>query len=91
MDLITTGVSASERSRRANLVVALRELIAEKLSPGSSPGLKMNQVIDFPQMFRPDLLMYELCHDYHSWYVVFLTLWNGCLCYINLVRSALLI
>ena len=66
MDLITTGVSASERTRRANLVAALRELIAEKLSPGSSPGLKINQVINFPQMIRPDLPMNELRHDYHS-------------------------
>ncbi|KAG0564394.1 hypothetical protein KC19_8G107300 [Ceratodon purpureus] len=46
MDLITTGVSASERTRRANLVAALRELIAEKLSPGSSPGLKINQLLE---------------------------------------------
>ena len=66
MDLITTGVSASERSRRANLVVALRELIADKLSPGSSPGLKMHQVVDFAQMIRPDLVMHKLCHDYYS-------------------------
>lgn len=57
MDLITTGVSASERGRRANLVAALRELIADKLSPGSSPGLKMNHVIDFPKLIPTDLLM----------------------------------
>jgi len=47
MDLITTGVSTSERGRRANLIAALRDLIAEKISPGSSSGLKVNQVIDF--------------------------------------------
>lgn len=66
MDLISTGVSASERTRRANLVAALRELIAEKLSPGSSPGLKMNQVTDLPQTTFLDWLMYKLGHDYHS-------------------------
>lgn len=46
MDLITTGVSASERIRRANLLAALRELIADKISPGSSSGLKTSQLLE---------------------------------------------
>lgn len=43
MDLITTGVSASERSRRANLLEALRQLVAEKMTSGGS-SVKINQV-----------------------------------------------
>lgn len=55
MDLITTGVSASERIRRANLLAALRELIADKISPGSSSGLKTSQVYStsFDRWFCP--------------------------------------
>ncbi|CAM8926614.1 unnamed protein product [Rhodiola kirilowii] len=36
MDLITTGVSASERMKRENLVVASRNIIMDKLQPGGS-------------------------------------------------------
>lgn len=36
MDLITTGVSSSERMRRENLVSAARSLIMEKLEIGGS-------------------------------------------------------
>lgn len=50
MDLITTGVSASERGRRANLIAALRDLIAERISPGSSSSLKVNQVSNWAEM-----------------------------------------
>uniref|UniRef100_A0A7N0T0N6 DNA replication licensing factor MCM4 n=1 Tax=Kalanchoe fedtschenkoi TaxID=63787 RepID=A0A7N0T0N6_KALFE len=36
MDLITTGVSASERMKRENLVSASRNIIMDKLQPGGS-------------------------------------------------------
>lgn len=36
MDLITTGVSASERMRRDNLVSATRNIIMEKMQLGGS-------------------------------------------------------
>lgn len=41
MDLITTGVSASERMRRENLVSATRSLIMDKLSIGGSSARLM--------------------------------------------------
>jgi DNA replication licensing factor MCM4 len=44
MDLITTGVSASERTRRASLVVALRNVVAEKMEVGGS-AKKVTQVL----------------------------------------------
>ncbi|KAJ7556567.1 hypothetical protein O6H91_05G088500 [Diphasiastrum complanatum] len=37
MDLITTGVSASERTKRANILSALRNLISDKLRSGGPP------------------------------------------------------
>ncbi|XP_020517369.1 DNA replication licensing factor MCM4 [Amborella trichopoda] len=37
MDLITTGVSASERIRRENILTATRNLIMEKMQVGGSP------------------------------------------------------
>ncbi|KAL3683753.1 hypothetical protein R1sor_001775 [Riccia sorocarpa] len=45
MDLITTGVSASERTRRSNLVSAIRNMIAEKLQAGSS-SLRAPQLLE---------------------------------------------
>lgn len=71
MDLITTGVSASERSRRANLLAALRQLIAEKLPPGSST-VKVNQVINnfcLPHrvILAPAVLLLYLLYSFY-WY-----------------------
>lgn len=43
MDLITTGVSASERTRRANLEAAVKDLIIEKMQAGRST-MKLTQV-----------------------------------------------
>ena len=43
MDLITTGVSASERTRRASLVMALRSVVAEKMEVGG-PAKRVTQV-----------------------------------------------
>ncbi|BBN04176.1 DNA replication licensing factor MCM4 [Marchantia polymorpha subsp. ruderalis] len=45
MDLITTGVSASERARRSNLVAAVRSMISEKLQAGNS-FLKAPQLLE---------------------------------------------
>lgn len=41
MDLITTGVSSSERMRRENLVSATRSLLMEKLTIGGSSARLM--------------------------------------------------
>lgn len=43
MDLITTGVSASERMRRENLVSATRNIIMEKLQLGG-PSMRLLEV-----------------------------------------------
>jgi DNA replication licensing factor MCM4 len=43
MDLIMTGVSASERQRRDNLVVAIRNLMMEKMQIGG-PSMRMTEV-----------------------------------------------
>lgn len=43
MDLITTGVSASERSRRGLLTTALRNWILDNLQEGAGP-VRVNQV-----------------------------------------------
>lgn len=43
MDLIMTGISASERQRRENLVAATRNLIAEKMQLGG-PSMRMIEV-----------------------------------------------
>lgn len=47
MDLITTGVSASERLRKQNLVEAARNLITEKMQLGG-PSMRIAQVIFGP-------------------------------------------
>ncbi|CAM6102730.1 unnamed protein product [Calypogeia fissa] len=44
MDLITTGVSASERTRRSNLAAAARSMIAEKVQAGQS--VKVAQLLE---------------------------------------------
>lgn len=43
MDLITTGVSASERMRRENVLTATRNLIMEKLQIGG-PSIRILEV-----------------------------------------------
>ena len=43
MDLIMTGVSASERQRRDNLVAAIRNLMMEKMQIGG-PSMRMTEV-----------------------------------------------
>ena len=43
MDLIMTGISASERQRRENLVAATRNLIVEKMQLGG-PSMRMIEV-----------------------------------------------
>ncbi|KAG8643958.1 DNA replication licensing factor MCM4 isoform X2 [Manihot esculenta] len=45
MDLITTGVSASERMRRENLVSATRNIIMEKLQLGG-PSMRLLELLD---------------------------------------------
>lgn len=45
MDLITTGVSASERIRRANLVTAVRNLIMEKMQAGG-PSTRTSELLE---------------------------------------------
>lgn len=43
MDLIITGISASERIRRENLVAAMRNLVMEKLQIGG-PSTRLVEV-----------------------------------------------
>lgn len=43
MDLITTGVSSSERMRRENVLSATRNLIMEKMQLGG-PSMRMLEV-----------------------------------------------
>lgn len=43
MDLITTGISASERLRRENLLLATRNIIMEKMQLGG-PSMRMLEV-----------------------------------------------
>ncbi|XP_025012061.2 DNA replication licensing factor MCM4 isoform X1 [Ricinus communis] len=45
MDLITTGVSASERMRRENLVSATRNIIMEKLQLGG-PSMRLLEILE---------------------------------------------
>ncbi|XP_031271703.1 DNA replication licensing factor MCM4-like [Pistacia vera] len=45
MDLITTGVSASERMRRDNLVSSTRNLIAEKMQLGG-PSMRLMELLE---------------------------------------------
>lgn len=44
MDLITTGVSASERMRRENLVSTTRNIIMEKMQLGG-PSMRLLEVL----------------------------------------------
>lgn len=54
MDLIMTGISASERSRRENLLAATRNLIMDKMQIGG-PSTRLqevsNLVYDFGLLF----------------------------------------
>ena len=43
MDLITTGISASERMRREQLLTATRNIIMEKMQPGG-PSVRTLEV-----------------------------------------------
>ncbi|RLN22648.1 DNA replication licensing factor MCM4 [Panicum miliaceum] len=45
MDLIMTGISASERQRRENLVAATRNLIMEKMQLGG-PSMRMTELLE---------------------------------------------
>lgn len=45
MDLIMTGVSASERQRRDNLVSAIRDLVMEKMQLGG-PSMRMAELLE---------------------------------------------
>ncbi|VAH76450.1 unnamed protein product [Triticum turgidum subsp. durum] len=45
MDLIMTGVSASERQRRDNLVAAIRDLVMEKMQLGG-PLMRMAELLE---------------------------------------------
>jgi len=58
MDLIMTGISASERQRRENLVAATRNLIMEKMQLGG-PSMRMTEVK------KPFALGSCLCPCYH--------------------------
>ncbi|CAK9211657.1 unnamed protein product [Sphagnum troendelagicum] len=60
MDLITTGVSASERTRRTNLIVALRTLIAEKLPLGSPPAKVPQLLEDMRKQSTVDVSLQDL-------------------------------
>lgn len=45
MDLITTGVSASERMRRESLLSAIRNLVMEKMKLGG-PSMRLLEVYE---------------------------------------------
>lgn len=45
MDLITTGVSASERMRRENLLSAIRNIVMEKMQLGG-PSMRLLELLD---------------------------------------------
>nr|GLL31649.1 DNA replication licensing factor MCM4 [Ipomoea trifida]GMD17768.1 DNA replication licensing factor MCM4 [Ipomoea batatas] len=45
MDLITTGVSASERVRRENLVSATRNIVMEKMQLGG-PSFRLIEILE---------------------------------------------
>lgn len=55
MDLITTGVSASERMRRENLVSLTRNIIMEKLQLGG-PSTRVLEVRQNLDMFLVNLM-----------------------------------
>lgn len=49
MDLITTGISASERMRRENLLTATRNLVMDKMQLGG-PSTRLTEVkVSFTQ------------------------------------------
>lgn len=56
MDLIMTGVSASERQRHDNLVAAIRDLVMEKMQLGG-PSMRMAEVK------KPYLSVHVVCPD----------------------------
>nr|CAB3473261.1 unnamed protein product [Digitaria exilis] len=59
MDLIMTGISASERQRRENLVAATRNLIMEKMQLGG-PSMRMSELLE---EMRKQSSMEILLHD----------------------------
>jgi DNA replication licensing factor MCM4 len=64
MDLIMTGISASERQRRENLVAATRNLIMEKMQLGG-PSMRMTEVktplLCGPASFFAIIISYPSC------------------------------
>lgn len=50
MDLITTGVSASERMRRENLLSAIRNIVMEKMQLGG-PSMRLLEVCEIIRSF----------------------------------------
>ncbi|KAA0033785.1 DNA replication licensing factor MCM4 isoform X2 [Cucumis melo var. makuwa] len=53
MDLITTGVSASERLRRESLLSATRNIIMEKMQLGG-PSMRLSELLDELKKKNPD-------------------------------------
>ncbi|GKV21091.1 hypothetical protein SLEP1_g31108 [Rubroshorea leprosula] len=61
MDLITTGVSASERMRRENVLTATRNIILEKVQLGG-PSVRLLELLDElkKQSSGPELQLHDL-------------------------------
>ncbi|CAL1353637.1 unnamed protein product [Linum trigynum] len=61
MDLITTGVSASERMRRENLVISTRNIIMEKLQLGG-PSMRLLEILEElkKQSFAVEVHLHDL-------------------------------
>lgn len=56
MDLITTGVSASERMRRVSLMEAIRKLITEKMQLGGPSTRLMEVVLLYSKSYQQMLI-----------------------------------
>jgi hypothetical protein len=60
MDLITTGVSASERMRRESVLSAIRSIIMEKMQLGG-PSMRLLEVCKF--IMCKSFVFYVLYHN----------------------------
>lgn len=61
MDLITTGVSASERMRRENVLSAIRSIIMEKMQLGG-PSMRLLEVCKIIIFNFYYLILYAISH-----------------------------
>lgn len=59
MDLITTGISASERLRRENLVSATRNMIMEKMQLGGS-SMRLLEVCYYTRYILKNIILSSL-------------------------------